>query len=87
MNAEILSVGDELIAGHCLDTNAAWLASQLEAVGIPVRFHVTCGDDRIESLGALQVAVARSDLVVITGGLGPTQDDLTRHAMAAAAGE
>ena len=86
MIVEILSVGDELIAGHCLDTNAAWLASQLGAIGLPARFHTTCGDDRIEHLGALQAAIARSDLVVMTGGLGPTQDDLTRHAMAGAAG-
>ena len=86
MNAEIVSVGDELVSGRCVDTNAAWLASRLDAIGVPVRLHTTCGDDRCEHLGALQVAIARSDLIVMTGGLGPTQDDLTRHALAAAAG-
>ncbi len=86
MRAEILAIGSELVSGQSLDTNSQWLSKALAAVGIGVRFHTTLGDDLAENLQALRVSTGRAGLVVITGGLGPTQDDLTRDALAVAAG-
>ena len=86
MYAEIVAVGSELTSGAKLDTNSQWLSVALGELGIPVRFHVTVADDLDAMVDVLRTAVARSDLVLITGGLGPTQDDLTRDALAALAG-
>jgi nicotinamide-nucleotide amidase len=86
MDAEIIAVGSELVSGQRLDTNSQWLSQRLGEIGIPVHFHTTLGDDLERGLAALRVAVRRSRLVLITGGLGPTQDDLTREALAALAG-
>lgn len=84
--AEIVAIGDELAHGHCIDTNSAWLAQQLEAVGFAaVRFHVV-SDAEAEITAVLREAGARADVVVVTGGLGPTLDDRTREAAAAAVG-
>lgn len=83
MRAEILSVGTELLLGHITDTNASWLAQQLSALGIDL-FYVSEIGDNLERLStAVRQARDRSDIVVITGGLGPTEDDLTREAIAA----
>lgn len=80
--AEILSVGDELLSGSVVDTNAAWLSRALAEAGYPVRYRQTCPDefDHLES--ALRLALSRSSLVVLTGGLGPTFDDITRDVAA-----
>jgi nicotinamide-nucleotide amidase len=86
MRAEIIAVGDELTSGQCLDTNTQWLSERLGELGIPVAFHTTVGDDLETNVAAFRTAINRSDLVVCTGGLGPTADDLTREAMAIAAG-
>lgn len=86
MKAEIISIGSELISGQNLDTNSQWLSRELESLGIAVRFHTTLGDDLAENVAAFGVAVNRAELVVMTGGLGPTQDDLTREAVARVAG-
>jgi nicotinamide-nucleotide amidase len=86
MRAEILAIGDELITGQRLDTNSAWLAQQLLEVGLPVAFHTTVADQREDLLAALRLACERADVVVATGGLGPTADDLTRQALAELAG-
>lgn len=87
MRAEILSVGTELLLGHITDTNANYLAQQLAALGIDL-FHVSQVGDNLERLTeTLARAYGRSDLVIITGGLGPTEDDLTREAIAAVLGE
>jgi nicotinamide-nucleotide amidase len=87
MRAEILSVGTELLLGHITDTNANYLAQQLATLGIDLLYVSSVGDN----LGRLSETVARardrSDLVVISGGLGPTEDDLTREAIAATLGE
>jgi nicotinamide-nucleotide amidase len=85
MKAEILAIGSELVSGQRLDTNSQWLSRRLAEIGIPVHFHTTLGDDLGENLDALRVAIGRSSLVLTTGGLGPTQDDLTRDALAALA--
>ena len=86
MQAEIMAIGDELTSGQRLDTNSQWLSQQLGDLGIPVLAHTTVSDTLAELVAALRVAAERADLVVITGGLGPTADDLTRQAMADAAG-
>ena len=80
MHAEIISIGTELTTGAKLDTNSQWLSLELQAVGIPVHFHVTVADDLAANVNVLRTAVDRSDIVLITGGLGPTLDDLTRDA-------
>lgn len=86
MHAEIISIGDELTSGQRLDTNSQWLSQRLNEVGIPVVFHTTVGDDLDRNIEVFRAAIARADVVVSTGGLGPTADDLTRDAIAAAAG-
>jgi nicotinamide-nucleotide amidase len=86
MKAEILSIGSELTSGQNLDTNSRWLSLRLAAMGIPVGFHTTVADDLADNISAFRIALGRADLVLSTGGLGPTQDDLTREAMAAVAG-
>ncbi len=87
MDSFILSIGSELTGGQSLDTNAAWLAAELTRLGTRVVKHVTVADE-IESIRAVvQEALDESDLVITTGGLGPTPDDLTRQALALAINE
>ena len=86
MSAEIIAIGSELTTGAKLDTNSQWLSLELSEVGIPVRYHQTMADDLPHVIEVLRTAAARSDLVLITGGLGPTLDDLTRQALADLAG-
>lgn len=86
MKAEIIAVGSELVSGQTLDTNSQWLSRGLAAAGIEVRFHTTVGDDLAESVETLRTALGRAELVLVSGGIGPTQDDLTREAVAAVAG-
>ncbi|MFL5242691.1 MAG: competence/damage-inducible protein A [Gemmataceae bacterium] len=86
MKAEILSIGSELTSGQNLDTNSQWLSQRLAELGIVVGFHTTVADDFDDNVAAIRVAAERADLVLITGGLGPTQDDLTREALARVAG-
>jgi nicotinamide-nucleotide amidase len=86
MNAEIISIGDELTSGQRLDTNSQWLSQQLGDIGVRVLYHSTVADDMRAIIAVFEQAVARADLVVITGGLGPTADDLTRDAIAQVAG-
>jgi nicotinamide-nucleotide amidase len=82
MIAEILSIGDELLNGTTPNTNAVWMADQLWRQGIQVRRIVTVGDNRDAIVAALQQASERSNVVLATGGLGPTRDDVTREAVA-----
>ncbi len=86
MSAEIIAIGSELTTGAKLDTNSQWLSLELSELGIPVKYHQTMADDLSAMVEVLQMAVNRSDLVIITGGLGPTLDDLTRQALAVLAG-
>src|SRR5438105_196406 len=86
MKAEIISVGSELTSGQNLDTNSQWLSQRLAEIGIAVGWHTTVADDMDDNIAAFCIATQRAQLVVITGGLGPTQDDLTREALARAAG-
>src|SRR3954470_10461507 len=86
MRAEIIAIGDELTSGQRLDTNSQWLSERLGEIGIPVAFHTTVGDDLENNIAVFRMAIERAEIVVATGGLGPTADDLTRDAIAAAAG-
>lgn len=86
MKAEILSIGSELTSGQNLDTNAQWLSQHLEEMGIPVGWHTTVADDLDDNVAAFRIAAERAAVVIATGGLGPTQDDLTREALAKLAG-
>ncbi len=86
MKAEVVSIGSEMTSGQNLDTNGQWLSLRLAGMGIPVGFHTTLSDDLADNIAGFRFALERADLVLITGGLGPTQDDLTREALAAMAG-
>jgi nicotinamide-nucleotide amidase len=86
MRAEVIAIGDELVSGRRLDTNSQWLSQQLEELGIPVVFHTTVGDDLDRIADALSTALRRCDVLIISGGLGPTADDLTRQALALCTG-
>jgi nicotinamide-nucleotide amidase len=86
MNAEIVAIGTELTSGQKLDTNSQWLSLQLADLGITAKFHTTVADDLPAMVQVLRHAVQRADVVLITGGIGPTLDDLTRQAMADLAG-
>ncbi len=83
MKAEIIAIGSELTDGAKLDTNTQWLSQQLTDLGVTVHFHTTVADDLAENVDVLHIAVERADIILVTGGLGPTLDDLTRQAMAA----
>ena len=82
MKAEIISVGTELLLGEITDTNASFLASQLPVLGIDLYWISQVGDNQARLVEVLRRAWQRSDLILITGGLGPTEDDLTREAVA-----
>ncbi len=84
MDAEILAIGDEITSGQTLDTNSQWLSQRLEELGVRVLFHSTVGDELEPSAEVFRRAIERADVVVATGGLGPTADDLTREALARA---
>ena len=84
--AEVIAVGDEMTSGQRLDTNSQWLARQLNDLGIEVAFHSTVGDDLERQTEVIKSALGRVNVVLMTGGLGPTRDDLTRQAIADAAG-
>jgi nicotinamide-nucleotide amidase len=86
MHAEIISIGDEITSGQLLDTNSQWLSLRLEELGIHVLYHATVGDDLEAMVQVFRQAFSRSDVIVATGGLGPTADDLTREALAKATG-
>jgi len=82
MIAEIISIGDELTSGVRLDTNTQAISLRLGEIGIKVHFHTTVGDTLSDNIAAFRIAASRADIVVASGGLGPTADDLTREALA-----
>ncbi len=86
MRAEIVAVGTELLLGQIANTNARWMSEHLAAVGVDVLHHQVVGDNVERIVESLRLAASRSDVVLVTGGLGPTGDDLTRDAIAVAMG-
>ncbi len=87
MKAEIMGIGTELLMGELTDTNSSWIAGRLPALGIELQWVSIIGDDLPRLTEAFKQGMERSDIIFTTGGLGPTQDDLTREAIAAAFGE
>lgn len=86
MRAEIVGVGTEILLGQIANTNAQWITERLAAIGVDVLHHQAVGDNVPRIADAVRLALSRADVVVVTGGLGPTQDDVTREALAAVAG-
>lgn len=85
-SVELVTIGTELVAGFTVNTNASWLCAELARLGVPVRAYSTVADDLELAVDELTRAAERADLVVVTGGLGPTRDDITRDVLARAAG-
>ncbi|MDQ3192404.1 MAG: competence/damage-inducible protein A [Bacteroidota bacterium] len=81
MFAEIITIGDEILIGQVIDTNSAWIASELNLIGFRVKQITSVSDDKIPILEAFENAQNRADLIIITGGLGPTRDDKTKPAL------
>ncbi|MDQ3756349.1 MAG: competence/damage-inducible protein A [Actinomycetota bacterium] len=82
MRCEVVAVGTELLLGQIVDTNSSWLGDQLAAAGIDSHFQTKVGDNLARIVQALRIGLSRSDAVIVCGGLGPTQDDITREAIA-----
>ena len=87
MLAEIIAIGDELTSGQRLDTNSQWLSHELGLLGIPVGYHTTACDTLAAGVDAFRIAAGRAQVVVATGGLGPTADDLTRDVLSQLSGQ
>ncbi|HZQ58637.1 MAG TPA: competence/damage-inducible protein A [Acidimicrobiales bacterium] len=86
LSCEVVAVGTELLLGQIVDTNSAWMGEHLAAAGIDSHYQVKVGDNQARIEAAIRAALARSDAVICCGGLGPTQDDITREAIAAVMG-
>ena len=86
MDAEILSVGTELLLGEISDTNAQYISSRLRDIGVNVYRRLTVGDNPKRLTSAFQESIERADIVLSTGGLGPTDDDVTAQCLATALG-
>ena len=86
MRAEIVGVGTEILLGQICNDNAQWMSQKLAEIGWDVLFHQAVGDNLGRITDILRVALSRADVVLVTGGLGPTQDDITREGIAAALG-
>lgn len=86
LSAEIVTVGTELLLGQIVDTNSAWLAQELAAMGVAVHYQTKVGDNHARMVEVFRAALARADVLLVTGGLGPTQDDITREAIAEVTG-
>jgi nicotinamide-nucleotide amidase len=82
MQAEIITIGDEILIGQVVDTNSAWIAQKLNAIGVKVKQITSVSDDRTHILTALKEAHQRVDIILMTGGLGPTKDDITKKTLA-----
>lgn len=82
MKAEIITIGDEILIGQVVDTNSAWMAEELNMIGIEIRQITSISDKRDEIIQTLEAAIKRADLILITGGLGPTKDDITKTTLA-----
>ena len=84
MNAEIIAIGSELLTPQRVDTNSLFITDQLNVLGVEVTMKTIVGDDRAQLSAVIAAAMMRSDAIILTGGLGPTEDDVTRDAVGAA---
>ena len=84
LSAEIVTTGTEILLGEIVDTNAAWIAQQLRDVGVNLYYKTTVGDNEARVRSVIELGLERSDVIIVSGGLGPTKDDITRQAIAAA---
>ena len=82
MRCDVLAVGTELLLGQIVDTNSSWIGEQLAAAGIDSYLHIQVGDNQARMVGLLRYLLEQADAVIVCGGLGPTQDDITREAIA-----
>ena len=82
MRCEVVAIGTELLLGQIVDTNSAWIGGQLALAGIDSHFQTKVGDNQARMVACIRQALARSEAVITCGGLGPTQDDITREAIA-----
>ena len=82
MKAEIITIGDEILIGQIEDTNSQWIGTELNKIGVSVYQITSIQDDKQHILNAFKEAQERADIVLITGGLGPTKDDITKHTIA-----
>ena len=82
MKATIITIGDEILIGQIVDTNSVSIAKHLNAAGIVVREKLSIGDDRAQIVGAVERSLAAAEVTVVTGGLGPTKDDITKKTLA-----
>src|SRR5690554_2908196 len=87
MNGEIIAVGSELLLGQIANTNAQFLSKQLADIGINVFYHTVAGDNSNRLKSVIKIAEQRSNLIILTGGLGPTKDDLTKETVASHLGK
>ena len=87
MVAELISVGTELLMGNIVNTNAAYLSKELAAIGVSVYYQSTVGDNKERLMAAIETALKRADVIILSGGLGPTADDLTKETAAEALGK
>ncbi|MDR1683618.1 MAG: CinA family nicotinamide mononucleotide deamidase-related protein [Candidatus Symbiothrix sp.] len=81
LNVEIITIGDELLIGQVIDTNSAWMATELNKVGLDVRYKTTVGDNEADILDAFDRAFSRASIILVTGGIGPTKDDITQKTL------
>lgn len=86
LSAEIVTTGTEILLGEIVDTNAAWMAQQLRDAGVNLYYKTTVGDNLARVTGVITLGLSRSDVIIVSGGLGPTKDDITRQAIADATG-
>lgn len=82
MKADIITIGDEILIGQIIDTNSAWIAARLGEIGVSVRRKYSIGDNREEIISAVKESLSQSEVTIITGGLGPTKDDITKRVLA-----
>lgn len=82
MKADIITIGDEILIGQIIDTNSAWIAARLGEIGVSVRRKYSIGDNRQEIVDAVEESLTKSEITIITGGLGPTKDDITKRVLA-----
>ena len=81
MKSEIITIGDELLIGQTIDTNSAWIGTELSLAGFDIQKKTSIHDNRPDILKTLSEALGKSDVVIITGGLGPTSDDITKPSL------